>query len=113
VTGDTAVIEPGSVQFTNVSAGGFDIEFIAMTPTRSASIATITFNPSSGDQISGQQTFAFNVSTISNAWFASSESLQYGGRFSLTFSFVFNGSISAIGSATATLDNSQPVTGNR
>ncbi len=113
VAGSTPVIEPGSVQFTNVTAGGFDVEFVAMTPTRSSEHATITFNPASGGQIAGQQTFVFDVSAISNGWFASADSLKYGGRYSLTFSFVFNGSVNAIGSATVTLDTSQPVTGNR
>ena len=113
MSGSTPVIESGSVQFTNISATGFDVEFVAMAPTRSATAATITFNPSSGDQISGETTFVFDVSSISNAWFASAEGLKYGGRYSLTFSFVFNGPISAIGSATVSLDSSQPVTGNR
>jgi len=113
VAGDTPVIEPGSVQFTNVSAAGFDIELIAMLPQRKAANATITFSPSSGDQISGQQTFVFNVADATNTWFASSNSLQYGGMCSLTFSFVFNGSIDAVGSATVTVDTSQPVSGNR
>jgi streptogramin lyase len=113
VAGATPVIQAGSVQFTNVTATGFDVEFIAMAPTRTATLATITFNPASGDQISGQQTFTFNVNGISNAWFASANGLKYGGLYSLTFPFVFNGSISAIGSATVTLDGSQPVTGNR
>jgi hypothetical protein len=106
-------IEAGSVRFTNVTASGFDVEFIAMAPHRTATTATITFNPASGDQITGQQTFVFDVSTVSNAWFESADSLQYGGMFSLTFPFLFNGQVSAIGSATATLDGSQPVSGNR
>jgi virginiamycin B lyase len=113
VSGGTPVIEPGSVEFTNISASGFDVEFVAMAPTRSAKAATITFNPSSGDQIAGETTFVFDVSSISNTWFSSAAGLQYGGRYSLTFSFVFNGSINAIGSATVSLDSSQSVTGNR
>jgi streptogramin lyase len=113
VAGDTTVIEPGSVQFTNLTSSGFDVEFVAMAPSRTANEVTVTFNPSSGDQITGQQTFNFNVAAISNAWFSSAEGLKYGGRYSLTIPFVFNGNINAIGSATVTLDNSQPVTGNR
>ena len=91
------MIEPGSVEFANISASGFDVEFVAMAPTRSAKAATITFNPSSGDQIAGETTFVFDVSSISNTWFSSAAGLQYGGRYFLTFSFVFNGSINVIG----------------
>jgi hypothetical protein len=113
VAGGTPVIQAGSVQFTNVTSTGFDVEFIAMAPTRTASTATITFNSTSGDTITGQQTFTFDVSKISNAWFASADGLKYGGLYSLTFPFVFNGSVNAIGSVTVSLDGSAPVTGSR
>jgi hypothetical protein len=117
VAGSQPVVQPGSVQFTNVTANGFDVEFIAMAPLRVATNSSITFSPASGSTIAGQQTFDFDITSALNTWFASTESLKYGGMFSLTFSFQFNGSLSAIGSATVTLgDNglaSQPVTGNR
>jgi hypothetical protein len=109
-------VEPGSVQFTNVTSSGFDVEFVATAPLRTASYATITFNAASGSELLGQQTFVFDVTSISNEWFASESGLSYGGRFSLTFPFLFDGPVSSIASATVMLSigetNSQPVTGN-
>jgi len=115
------VIDSGSVQFTNVTSSGFDLEFTGTSDTRSLSTVTITLNPVSGDQIVGQGTdvpFTIDVSQAMAAWFKSSASLPYGGRFSLTIPMEFSGDISAIASATvqiaATTGNpSQPVTGNR
>ncbi len=114
----TPVIEAGSVQFTNVTSTGFDLELVATSATRSASTVAITINPASGDTIVGQSTFVIDVSKISADWFSSSAGQQYGGRFSLTIPFVFSGPINAISSATVTFsatagNPSAPVTGNR
>jgi streptogramin lyase len=111
------VIDAGSVQFANITSTGFDLEFLGTSATRSLSTATITLNPKPGNQIVGQSTFTVDVSQALNAWFSSSASLPYGGRFSLTVPFQFSGDVKAIASATvtvsATLGNpSQPVTGN-
>jgi len=114
----TPVIESGSVQFTNVTSTGFHLEFVGTSATRSVSSATITLNPTPGDQIVGQSTFTVDVSKAMDAWFSSSVSFPYGGRFSLTFPFEFSGDVNAIASATVTFsatagNPSQPVTGNR
>ena len=117
VSGLQPTIEAGSVQFTNVTTSGFDIEFVATAPTRTANYVTITFNAASGSTISGQQMFVLDVSNATNEWFASADGLKYGGRYSLTIPFQFNGPVSAISSATVMLsigtENSAPVTGNR
>jgi streptogramin lyase len=112
----TPVIESGSVQFTNVTSSGFDIEFVGISATRSLSSVTIMLNPASGEQILGQSTFTLDVSSIMNTWFSSAASLPYGGRFSLTVPFELSGDVSAIASATVTIsatagNPSQPVTG--
>ena len=112
------VIESGSVQFTNVTSTAFDLEFVATSATRSVSTVTITLNPSPGDQIVGQSTFTLDVSKVMDAWFSSSTSFPYGGRFSFTIPFELSGDVKAIASATVTVsatagNPSQPVTGNR
>jgi streptogramin lyase len=114
----TPVIESGSVQFTNITSTGFDLEFLATSATRSLSTVTITLNPVPGDQIVGQATFTVDVSTVMNAWFASSASFPYGGDFSLAIPAEVSGDTNAIASATVTINAtagnpSQPVTGNR
>jgi streptogramin lyase len=110
------VIESGSVQFTNQTASGFDVEFVATSATRSLTSVTVTLNPAAGDQILGQTAFTLDVTTIMNTWFQSAASLPYGGSFSLTIPFQLSGEISAIASATVTVsatagNPSQPVTG--
>lgn len=114
----TPVIESGSVQFTNVSSTGFDLEFRATSATRSLSTVTITLNPTPGDQILGQSIFTVDVSKTMDAWFSSSASFPYGGSFSLTVPVDVSGDIKAIASATITIsatagNPSQPVTGNQ
>ena len=100
------VIEAGSVQITNVTATGFDVEFVATSTTRDATNATFTFMATAGDQISGSSTFTLDVSSSSAAWFASATGLTYGGAFSLTIPFTLTGSASAIQSVSVTLANS-------
>jgi streptogramin lyase len=114
----TPVIEPGSVQFTNVTSAGFDLEFLGMSATRSITAVTITLNPASGDQIVGQSTFTLDVTKVMDAWFSSPASSPYGGSFSFTIPLEVSGDAQAIASATviisATAGNpSQPVTGSR
>jgi hypothetical protein len=114
----TPIIESGSVQFTNVTASSFDLEFVGTSATRSLAIATVTLNAAPGDQIVGQSTFNVNVTDVMNAWFSSTSGLQYGGRFSLTLPFELSGDVKAIASATVTIaatstNPSQPVTGNK
>jgi hypothetical protein len=113
VPGNPAVVQSGSVQFTNVTSTAFDIEFVGVESSRQGFDATITFNPASGSEIKGQQVFHFNVNPVLEQWFASDDGQRYGGMVSLTFPFQLEGPISAIGSATVTLDGSDPVTGNR
>ena len=108
-----AVVTPGSVQFTNVTAAGFDVELVGIETARTGQNATITFSPTAGSQIRGQTVFQYDISQTMQTWFASSSGLKYGGGFSLTFPFQFDGQVNAIGSVTVQLDNSDPITGKR
>ncbi len=108
ITVDAAAptIEANKVQITNVTATGFDVEFIATSTTRDATNATFTFTATSGDQITGASTFTVDVSSSSAAWFSTADGLTYGGAFSLTIPFTLTGSASAIQSVSVTLANS-------
>jgi hypothetical protein len=103
------IIEPGSVQITNVTATGFDVELVATSTTRDLSSAVFTFSASANGQLSGTTTFTVDVTSLFNGatgWFASSSGLTYGGAFSLTIPFTLTGSSTAIGSVGVTLTNS-------
>ena len=119
ITVDAAapIIETNSVQITNVTASGFDVEFVATSTTRDATNATFTFTPVSGDQITGTSTFTVDVSSLLTPWFSSANGLTYGGAFSLTIPFTLTGSSSAIQSVSVTLTNSvgtsTPVSGGQ
>ena len=119
ITVDAAapIIEANSVQITNVTASGFDVEFVATSTTRDATNATFTFTPVAGDQITGTTTFTVDVSSLLTPWFSSADGLTYGGAFSLTIPFTLTGSSSAIQSVSVTLTNSvgtsTPVSGGQ
>jgi hypothetical protein len=99
------IIEAGSVQITNVTSTGFDVELVATSTTLDLKSATFTFAPAAGAQISGTSTFTADVSTLLPAWLTSSN-YQYGGAFSLSIPFTISGPASAIGSVSVTLTNS-------
>jgi hypothetical protein len=103
------IIEPGSIQITNATGSGFDVELVATSTTRDLSSATFTFSPSANGQLSGTTTFNVDVTSLFNGakgWFASTSGLTYGGAFSLTIPFTLTGSSTAIGSVSVTLTNS-------
>jgi streptogramin lyase len=100
------VIEPGSVQITNATATGFDVELIANSSPRSAISATYVFTPATGSQLTGLTTFSIDVSSLLLNWFESDAGLKYGSRFSLKMPFMVNGPMNAIQSVSVTLTNS-------
>ena len=111
------VIEPGSVQITNVTSSGFNVELIATSDIRTLTFANFTFAPSQGSTIQGFTTFQFDISQATGDWFASPAGLSFGGNLSLTFPFTLTGPVAGIQSVTVVLDDgsgkSVPVTGNR
>jgi hypothetical protein len=100
------IIESGSVQFSNVTSSGFDVELVATSTPRDLQTATFTFNPASGAQLTGSTTFTVNTSSLLSQWFSSASGLTYGGAFSLTVPFTLSGSSAALSSVTVTLTNS-------
>ncbi len=111
------IIEANSVQITNVTATGFDVELVATSTTRELTNATFTFTAASGAQISSASTFTVDVSTLLSQWFSSASGLTYGGAFTLTLPFTLSGPASGIQSVSVTLSNSigtsAPVSGTQ
>jgi hypothetical protein len=100
------IIEANSVQITNVTSTGFDVELVATSTTRELTNAIFTFTPAAGATISGTTTFTVDVSSLLSSWFTNASSLPYGGAFTLTLPFSLTGSASAIQSVSVTLSNS-------
>jgi hypothetical protein len=100
------IIEANSVQITDVTSTGFDVELVATSTTLDLKTATFTFTAATGAQISGNSTFTADVSTLLPTWFATASNYQYGGAFSLSIPFTISGPASAIQSVSVTLTNS-------
>lgn len=100
------IIEVNSVQITDVTSTGFNVELVATSTTLDLKAANFTFTAASGAQISGTSTFTADVSSLLPTWFATASNYQYGGAFSLSIPFTISGSASAIGSVSVTLTNS-------
>jgi hypothetical protein len=100
-------IEAGSVAIVNPTATGFDVEFVATSSTREATIATFTFTPKSGYQITGNATISVPVgSLLATQWFSTAQSYPYGGSFTLTIPFTLTaGTADGIQSVSVTLAN--------
>jgi len=95
-----------SVQITNITATGFDVELVGTSTPRDLESATFTFTPSAGSGIAGASTFVVDLRSALTTWFASSDGLEYGGAFSLVVPFTLSGSATAIASVTVSLTNS-------
>jgi YVTN family beta-propeller protein len=113
VAGENSTIEQAvptivsdSVQITNITATGFDVELVGSSTTRDLDSATFTFTPSAGSGIAGLSTFVVDLRSALTTWFASSSGLEYGGAFSLVVPFTLTGSATAIESVSVTLTNS-------
>jgi len=100
------IIEANSVQITDVTSTGFNVELVATSTTLDLKTATFTFTAASGAQISGNSTFTADVSTLLPTWFATASNYKYGGAFSLSIPFTISGPASAIQSVSVTLTNS-------
>jgi hypothetical protein len=98
------VIEANSVQITNVTASGFNVELVATSTTRELTNATFTFTAAAGATLNGTS-FTVDVSSLLSQWFSGSTSLPYGGAFTMTIPFSLSGSASAIQSVSVTVSN--------
>jgi streptogramin lyase len=99
-------IEANSVQITNITATGFNVELVATSTTREATNATFTFTAAAGASLTGTTSFTVDVSSLLSGWFSGASSLPYGGAFTLTIPFSLTGSSTAIQSVSVTLANS-------
>jgi len=96
------------------TADGIQLQVVGVASTRELTQATVTFQPAAGASLQNTQV-TVPLSEVAKAWFASGTSAAYGGQFTLTLPFTFQGSVS-ISSVSVTLSNprgdSQPASAN-
>jgi hypothetical protein len=110
-----------SVKIASVTASGFQVVINADSTTRDLSLAELVFSSASGTQLSGTTSYTgssgVSLTTAAPAWFSSTQGVSNGGGFTLTISFGYSGSASALGTVQVTLTNSQgksaPVSGGQ
>jgi hypothetical protein len=87
------------------TAGGFQVQIVALSNTRELTQVTVGFSPTSGSTLgTGQVTIP--LSSLAQSWFQGSSSSAYGGQFTLTIPFSVAGGSNSIASASVTLTNS-------
>jgi hypothetical protein len=100
------VITANSVQITNVTATGFNVQLTGYSTTRDVSTANLTFTAAAGTELLGTTTFSVPVATPFSQWFNSSTGQDNGSLFLLTIPFNLSGNITVVQSVTVTLTNS-------
>ena len=100
-----------ALQLTNLSNTGFTIQVTGFATTRSLNSFAVQFTTASGFSMPSSQ-FSVDVSQISTLWFQSTASQTYGGQFTLSIPFSFQGSlpsgksiVNVITSASVTMSN--------
>jgi hypothetical protein len=105
------VISAVSLQKTS---GGVTLTFSGYSTTKEATHATIQFNAATGASLTAP-TITVPLTATLGAWYSSAAASAFGSQFSLGIPFTISGDVSAIGSVTVVLANSQgnsaPVTG--
>ncbi|MGA8026351.1 MAG: putative Ig domain-containing protein [Bryobacteraceae bacterium] len=100
------VITASSVQITNVTATGFDVQLTGYSTTREVTTASFSFSAAAGTELVGSTTFSVPVTSEFSQWFGTSASQAIGSMFELTVPFTLSGSASVIQSVSVTLTNS-------
>jgi hypothetical protein len=103
----TAKVDPGAPVIRTLSVvhttNGIQVQITGLSNTREMSKASVTFQATPGTTIQTPQ-ITVPLSDVATAWFQSGASSVFGGQFSLTLPFTFNGSIS-LSSVSVVLSN--------
>ena len=105
---DVPVISTGSVRIVfNATNSGFTVQLSGFTTTREVTSATFVFSPAGSGQLTGATvTVPFNGQDQTQ-WFNTNAGRSAGGTFSLALPFTYSGDPSALGSVSATVNNSK------
>jgi hypothetical protein len=95
--------------------GGVSVAISGYSTTKEVTQASLQFNAAAGSSLTSSA-ITVPLSAAISSWYASSASAAYGSQFTVTIPLNVSGDISAVGSVTATLTNTQgtsaPVTAN-
>lgn len=102
-----------AVEIADLSTTGFTIEVTGFTTTRILNSMTVQFTTNSGFVMPTSK-FTVNLQQIATVWFESTGSQDFGGEFTISVPFTFQGSlptgqsvVSSIASVSATITNDQ------
>lgn len=100
-----------AIQLTGETTTGLTIAVTGFTTSRALTTWNVTFTTAAGYKMPTTQ-FAIDVSQVSTVWFGSTASHAYGGQFTLTIPFTFQGTVptgqtvlNTIASVSATVSN--------
>lgn len=100
-----------AIQLTGETTTGLTIAVTGFTTSRALTTWNVTFTTAAGYKMPTTQ-FAIDVSQVSTVWFESTASHAYGGQFTLTIPFTFQGTVptgqtvlNTIASVSATVSN--------
>jgi hypothetical protein len=88
----------------NRTAGGFELAITALSNTRELKQATVHFHPAGGATLQSLDA-TIALSDPAKTWFAGGDSANYGGQFTLTLPFTFNGPAVTLDSVSLILTN--------
>jgi hypothetical protein len=100
------VVYSTTLQITNKSSTGFNVEFNAYATSRDLTSVTFAFSPASGATLNGTTSFTVPLDSLGPQWFSSSAGLSSGSAFHMATPFTVTGDLSAIGAVSVTLTNS-------
>lgn len=100
-----------AIQLTALSSTGFTVQLTGFSTTRSLTSAAVQLTAEKGYSLPASQ-FTIPLSQISTVWFQSTASNAYGGEFTVSIPFTFQGLtttqsvLNAVASVSATVSNS-------
>ncbi len=80
------------IQLTGETANGFSIVVTGYATTRTLTTWTVQFATVPGF-VMAQSQFTINIQTVGNVWFQSTASQAFGGQFTITVPFTFQGTL--------------------
>ncbi len=105
----TIRVDPSPPVITGVTvirtSGGFNVQLTAASNTRDLTQATVSFHPSANSNVATPQA-AVPLKDVGQAWFQSAQSAGFGGQFTLTLPFTFQGGAVSLDSVSVKLTNS-------
>ncbi len=81
-----------ALQIVNQTATGFSLAVTGFATTRTLTSMNVEFTPAAGFNLAATQ-FTIDLSQVATVWFRSTASQAFGGQFTLTVPFTFQGTV--------------------